>query len=32
VEAETAVRRQMVEILGSDEHEPLERMPVGLLS
>jgi len=31
VEAETAVRRQMVEILGSDEHEPLERMPRGTI-
>lgn len=29
VEAETAVRRQMVEILGSDDHEPLETMPAG---
>jgi len=31
VEAETAVRRQMVEILGSDEHEPLEHMPRGTI-
>lgn len=29
VEAETALRRQMVEILGSDDHTPLERMPSG---
>jgi fused signal recognition particle receptor len=29
VEAETALRRQMVEILGSDAHTPLERMPSG---
>jgi fused signal recognition particle receptor len=29
VEAETAVRRQMVEILGSEDHEPLETMPAG---
>ncbi|MBV9281037.1 MAG: signal recognition particle-docking protein FtsY [Chloroflexi bacterium] len=29
VEAETAVRRQMVDVLGSDEHTPLERMPAG---
>lgn len=29
VEAETAVRRQMVDILGQDEHEPLETMPAG---
>ncbi|HZU12067.1 MAG TPA: signal recognition particle-docking protein FtsY [Chloroflexota bacterium] len=31
VEAETAVRRQMVEILGRDEHEPLEEMPAGTI-
>jgi fused signal recognition particle receptor len=31
VEAETALRRQMVEILGSDEHEPLEDMPPGTI-
>lgn len=29
VEAETAVRRQMVEILGQDEHEPMETLPAG---
>jgi fused signal recognition particle receptor len=29
VEAETAVRRQMVNILGDDGHEPLELMPGG---
>lgn len=29
VEAETAVRRQMVDILGVDEHQPLELMPRG---
>ncbi|HEX6506431.1 MAG TPA: signal recognition particle-docking protein FtsY, partial [Chloroflexota bacterium] len=31
VEAETALRRQMVEILGSDEHEPLENMSPGTI-
>lgn len=31
VEAETAVRRQMVEILGNDEHQPLETMPQGTI-
>jgi fused signal recognition particle receptor len=31
VEAETAVRRQMVEILGNDVHEPLENMPAGTI-
>lgn len=31
VEAETAVRRQMVEILGADEHVPLESMPDGTI-
>jgi fused signal recognition particle receptor len=31
VEAETAVRRQMVEILGEDRHEPLESMPAGTI-
>ncbi|MDQ2764094.1 MAG: signal recognition particle-docking protein FtsY [Pseudomonadota bacterium] len=29
VEAETAVRRQMVAILGVDEYQPLEEMPAG---
>jgi fused signal recognition particle receptor len=29
VEAETAVRRQMVEILGQDGHQPIEDMPAG---
>lgn len=29
VEAETALRRHMVEVLGSDEHEPLEDMQTG---
>ena len=29
VEAETALRRHMVEVLGSDEHDPLEDMPTG---
>jgi fused signal recognition particle receptor len=29
VEAETAVRRQMVEILGQDGHQPMEEMPAG---
>jgi fused signal recognition particle receptor len=29
VEAETALRRHMVEVLGRDEHEPLEDMPTG---
>jgi fused signal recognition particle receptor len=29
VEAETAVRRQMVDALGQDEHPPLETMPAG---
>lgn len=29
VEAETAVRRQMVDILGDDRHVPLEEMPAG---
>jgi fused signal recognition particle receptor len=31
VEAETAVRRQMVEILGANEHEPLEDMAAGTI-
>ncbi len=31
VEAETAVRRQMVEVLGEDRHEPLEVMPSGTI-
>ena len=31
VEAETAVRRQMVDILGRDEHTPLEEMPPGTI-
>jgi fused signal recognition particle receptor len=31
VEAETAVRRQMVDALGSDEHTPLESMPSGTI-
>jgi fused signal recognition particle receptor len=31
VEAETAVRRQMVDILGQDDHEPLEDMPDGTI-
>lgn len=31
VEAETAVRRQMVNVLGNDEHEPLESMPTGTI-
>lgn len=31
VEAETAVRRQMVEILGQDDHTPLEDMPDGTI-
>jgi fused signal recognition particle receptor len=31
VEAETAVRRQMVDILGTDDHEPLEDMPPGTI-
>jgi fused signal recognition particle receptor len=31
VEAETALRRHMVEVLGSDEHEPLEDMPPGTI-
>lgn len=29
VEAETAVRRQMVDVLGSDDHVPLEDLPAG---
>jgi fused signal recognition particle receptor len=29
VEAETAIRRQMVQILGEDGHQPLEDMPAG---
>lgn len=29
VEAETAVRRQMVQLLGEDDHLPLEDMPAG---
>jgi fused signal recognition particle receptor len=31
VEAETAVRRQMVEVLGEDHHEALETMPAGTI-
>jgi fused signal recognition particle receptor len=31
VEAETAVRRQMVEVLGVDEHQPVETMPAGTI-
>ena len=31
VEAETAVRRQMVEVLGEDHHKPLESMPSGTI-
>lgn len=31
VEAETAVRRQMVEVLGEDYHAPLEAMPPGTI-
>jgi fused signal recognition particle receptor len=31
VEAETAVRRQMVGVLGEDHHEPLESMPSGTI-
>ncbi len=31
VEAETAVRRQMVDILGDDDHTPLEDMPDGTI-
>jgi fused signal recognition particle receptor len=31
VEAETAIRRQMVEILGEDTHQPLETMPAGTI-
>jgi fused signal recognition particle receptor len=31
VEAETAVRLQMVEVLGADEHLPLEEMPRGTI-
>lgn len=31
VEAETAVRLQMVETLGADEHTPLEQMPAGTI-
>lgn len=31
VEAETAVRRQMVDILGDDDHLPLEQMPDGTI-
>lgn len=31
VEAETALRRQMVEVLGADGHQPLESMPPGAI-
>jgi fused signal recognition particle receptor len=31
VEAETAVRRQMVDVLGVDEHQPLETEPAGTI-
>ena len=31
VEAETAVRRQMVDVLGKDGHTPLETMPAGTI-
>lgn len=31
VEAETALRRQMVEVLGEDDHQPLETMPSGTI-
>lgn len=31
VEAETAVRRQMVQILGQDDHQPLETLPQGAI-
>jgi fused signal recognition particle receptor len=31
IEAETAIRRQMVEVLGQDDHTPLETMPNGTI-